>query len=154
VDATPWLTQRVGNEQQLTAAGWYAVVVSTSIFQLLLGLGLWKWLMWTFFAFRLSTRNLRVAFAAAVVIGATWRQAILHDGARLMDFRLPAIVLAVITALVALAPLTFLVPSLAELRRKGILEYGVLGQIHSTDFHRKWILLHCARRSAARRDPG
>lgn len=163
-DATPWLRQRVGNELQLTAAGWYAVVVSTSIFQLLLGLGLWKWLMWTFFAFRLSTRNLRlvpthpdrhgglgflgltasafapVAFAAAVVIGATWREAILHDGARLMDFKLPAITLVVITALVALAPLAFFVPRLAQLRRKGILEYGVLGQIHSTDFHEKWIV--------------
>ena len=163
VDATPWLTHREGNELQLTAAGWYVVVVSTTIFQLMLGLGLWKWLMWTFFAFRLSTRNLRlvpthpdrhgglvflgltasafgpVAFAAATVIGATWREAILHDGARLMDFKLPAIALVVITALVALAPLAFFVPRLAELRRKGILEYGVLGQIHSTDFHDKWI---------------
>ncbi len=162
-DATRWLTHRVGNELQLTAAGWFVVVVSTSMFQLLLGLGLWKWLMWTFFAFQLSTRNLRlvpthpdrhgglgflgltasafapVAFAATAVIGATWRQAILHDGARLMDFKLPAIALVVITAMVALAPLAFFVPRLAQLRRKGILEYGVLGQIHSTDFHEKWI---------------
>ncbi len=168
-DATPWLTHREGSELQLTAAGWYVVVVSTSIFQLLLGLGLWKWLMWTFFAFRLSTRNLRLvpthpdrhgglgflgltasafaplAFAAAAVIGATWRQAILHDGARLMDFKLPAIALVVITALVALAPLAFFVPRLAHLRRKGILEYGVLGQIHSTDFHEKWILHRAGR---------
>jgi hypothetical protein len=168
-DATPWLAHRVGSELQLTAAGWYVVVVSTSIFQLLLGIGLWKWLMWTFFAFRLSTRNLRlvpthpdkhgglgflgltasafapVAFAAAVVIGATWRQAILHDGAHLMDFKLPAIALAVITALVALAPLAFFVPRLAQLRRKGILEYGVLGQLHSTDFHEKWILHRAGR---------
>ena len=136
-----------------------------------LGLGLWKWLLWTFFAFRLSTRNLRlvathpdehgglgflgltasafapVAFAAAAVIGATWRQAILHDGARLMDFKLPAIALVLITAVVALAPLGFFVPQLARLRRKGILEYGVLGQIHSTDFHEKWIL-HRAGREA------
>jgi hypothetical protein len=163
-DATPWLTHREGNELQLTAAGWYVVVVSTSIFQLLLGLGLWKWLMWTFFAFRLSACNLRlvpthpdrhgglgflgltasafapVAFAAAAVIGATWREAILRDGARLMDFKLPAIALVVIIALVSLAPLGFFVPRLAQLRRKGILEYGVLGQIHSTDFHEKWIV--------------
>lgn len=171
VDATPWLGHRVGNELKLTAAGWYVVVVSTSIFQLWLGLGLWKWLLWTFFAFRLSTRNLRlvathpdehgglgflgltasafapVAFAAATVTGATWRQAILHDGARLMDFKLPLIALVLITTVVALAPLGFFVPQLARLRRKGILEYGVLGQIHSTDFHEKWIL-HRAGREA------
>jgi hypothetical protein len=60
VDATPWLTHRSGNELHLAAAGWYAVVVSTSIFQFLLGLGLWKWLLWTLFAFRLSTRDLRL----------------------------------------------------------------------------------------------
>jgi hypothetical protein len=116
----------------VTAAGWYAVAVSTSIFQLLLGLGLWKWLMWTFFAFRLSTCNLRLVstrpdtFAAAAVVRATWRQSILHDGAHLMDFKLPAIALAVITALVALPPLAFFVPRLAELRRKdsGIWSFG------------------------------
>lgn len=58
--------------------------------------------MWTFFAFQLST------------LGATWRQAILHDGARLMDFKLLAIALVVITAMVALAPLAFFVPRLAQ----------------------------------------
>jgi hypothetical protein len=171
VDATPWLTDRAGNDLHLTAAGWYAVVVSTSIFQFLLGLGLWKWLLWTLFAFRLSTRELRLvpthpdkhgglgflgltasafaplAFAASVVIGATWRQEILHDGARLMSFKLPAIALVVIIALIALGPLAFFVPRLAALRRRGILEYGILGQIHSMDFHDKWIVHRAGRES-------
>jgi hypothetical protein len=57
VDATPWLSHASGAELHLTAAGWYAVLVSTSIFQFLLGLMLWKWLLWTFFAFKLSRRN-------------------------------------------------------------------------------------------------
>jgi hypothetical protein len=60
VDATPWLSGASGAELHLTAAGWYAVVVSTSIFQFLLGLALWKWLLWTFFAFKLSRRNLKL----------------------------------------------------------------------------------------------
>jgi hypothetical protein len=81
-----------------------------------------------------------VAFSATTVIAATWRDDILHHGARLMDFELPAIVLLALTALVALGPLVFFVPRLAALRRKGILEYGILGQLHSTDFHEKWIL--------------
>jgi hypothetical protein len=139
-------------------------VVSTSIFQFLLGLALWRWLLWTFFAFKLSRRNLKlvpthpdehgglgflgltsgafapVAFSATAVIAATWRDDILRHGARLMDFKLPAIVLVALTALVALGPLVFFVPRLAALRRKGILEYGILGQLHSADFHDKWIL--------------
>jgi hypothetical protein len=40
VDMTPWLSRWSGSELHLTAAGWYAVLVSTSIFQFLLGLGL------------------------------------------------------------------------------------------------------------------
>ena len=123
VDTTPWLARMVGAEVQLTAAGFYAVIVSVSIFQLLLGVALWKWLLWTYFMFRLSRRKLKliathpdehgglgflgltaaafapIAFAATAVIGATWRQDILHHGAGLMDFKLPAIALLVIVAL-------------------------------------------------------
>jgi hypothetical protein len=164
VDATPWLGHGSGANLQLTVAGWYAVLVSAPVFQFLLGLSLWRWLLWTFFAFKLSRLGLRlvpthpdehgglgflglaatafapVAFAATAVIGATWRNDILHHGARLMDFKLQAIVLLIIIALVALGPLLFFVPRLASLRRRGILEYGILGQIHSIEFHEKWIL--------------
>jgi hypothetical protein len=164
VDTTPWLSRASGAELHLTAAGWYAVLVSSSIFQFLLGLALWKWLLWTFFAFKLSKRNLKlvathpdghgglgflgltsaafapIAFSATAVIAATWRQDILHHGAHLINFKLPAIILVAITALVALGPLAFFVPRLAGVRRKGILDYGILGQIHSADFHEKWIL--------------
>jgi hypothetical protein len=164
VDATPWLGHDSGAGLQLTVAGWYAVLVSAPLFQFLLGLSLWRWLLWTFFAFRLSKQNLRlvpthpdehgglgflglaatafapVAFAATAVIGATWRDDILHHGARLMDFKLEAIVLLIIIALVALGPLLFFVPRLASLRRQGMLEYGILGQMQCTEFHGKWIL--------------
>ena len=164
VDATPWLSRASGAELHLTAAGWYGVLVSSSIFQFLLGLMLWRWLLWTFFAFKLSRRNLKlvathpdqhgglgflgltsaafapIAFSATAVIAATWRDEILYHGAHLTNFKLSAIVLVALTALVALGPLTFFIPRLASLRRKGVLQYGILGQLHSTEFHEKWIL--------------
>ena len=163
VDATLWLGQGTADNIRLTPAGWYAVVVSAPLFQFLLGLGLWNWLLWTIFAFKLSRRNLKVVathpdehgglgflgltasafapvtFAATAVIGATWRYDILHHGAHLMDFKLPAMALVAIIAMIALGPLTVFVPVLATLRRRGILEYGVLGQIQSAEFHEKWI---------------
>jgi hypothetical protein len=163
VDATPWLAQGTGSDLHLTEAGWYAVLVSATMFQFLLGLSLWKWFLWTLFAFRLSRFDLKlvsthpdehgglgflsetpvafapVAFAAATVIGATWRHEILHLGANPMTFKQPAIAFVVIIAVVALGPLAFFVPTLTALRRRGILEYGTLGQMHSTDFHQKWI---------------
>jgi hypothetical protein len=164
IDATPWLSYGTAPDLHLTAAGLYAVWVSAPIFQFLLGLELWRWLLWTFLAFKLSTCKLKlvathpdehgglgflgltaaaftpVATAVTTVIAATWRQDILHHGAHLMNFRLPAIVLVAIIALIALGPLVFFVPRLLVLRRKGILEYGILGQLHSADFHEKWIL--------------
>lgn len=164
VDAVPWLGHGSGADFHLTAAGWYAVAISAPIFLFLLSLGLWRWLLWTYFAFRLSRTNLKlvpthpdqhgglgflgltsaaiapIVFSATTVIAATWRNDILHHGAHLMDFKLPAIVLVALVALVALGPLAFFVPRLAALRRRGILEYGTLGQLHSAEFHEKWIL--------------
>jgi len=148
----------------MTPAGWYAAVVSVTLFQFLLGLGVWKWLLWTLFAFRLSRFNLRlvpthpdghgglgflsltpiafgpVSFAAAAVIAATWRYEILHSGAKLMSFKLPAIVFVAIVAVIALGPLLFFLPRLVRLRQQGILEYGVLAQLQTSDFHEKWVL--------------
>ena len=159
----PWMTYQVGTTLHLTLTGWYALLVSATILQFLVGLTLWKWLLWTVFAFRLSTFNLKViathpdengglgflgftplafaplAFATTIVIGATFRRQILHDGAHLNHFLLPAIVLAAIFVLMALGPLAFFVPRLASARRRGILEYAILGQIQSSEFHQKWI---------------
>lgn len=164
VDQTPWLGQAVGTGFRLTAAGWYAVAVSAPLWNFLLGLALWRWVLWTVFAFRLSRRNLKliathpdergglgfldvsasafapIAFAITNVIGSTWRHDILHHGTHLANYRLPAIVLAVLIAVVAFGPLLFFAPRLAALRRRGLLEYGVLGQIHSEEFEEKWIV--------------
>jgi len=164
VDTTSWLAHGTGSDFQLTLAGWYAVLVSATMFQFFLGLALWKWLLWTLFAFRLSILNLKLApthpdghgglgflgltpiaftptaFAATAVIAGTWRHEILHHGANLMSFKLPAIVLAVIIALLALAPLLFFIPRLTALRQDGILDYGVLAQIQVRAFHEKWVL--------------
>jgi hypothetical protein len=148
----------------LSPAGWYYTVVSQLIYQFLVGLCLWKWLLWTFFLFKLSRMNLQlmvshpdkhagigflgmstvafapVAFAVAAAVGATWRYEILYAGAHLMSFKLPAILLLVLVVLIAVGPLLFFVPKLAPLRRKGILQYGSLAHLHSTEFHDKWIL--------------
>jgi hypothetical protein len=138
--------------------------VSVLIYQFLVGLSLWKWLLWTFFLFKLSRMKLQLvashpdkhggigflgmstmafaptAFAIAAAVGATWRYEIFYAGMHLSSFKLPAIVLLVITISIALGPLAFFVPKLAAVRRRGILQYGSLAHLHSTDFHGKWIL--------------
>ena len=158
--AGPWAIEGA----YLSAAGWYYTIVSQLIYQFLVGLCLWKWLLWTFFLFKLSRMNLQlmvshpdkhagigflgmstvafapIAFAVAAAVGATWRYEILYAGAHLLSFKLPAILLLVLVLLIAVGPLLFFVPKLAPLRRKGILQYGGLAHLHSTEFHDKWIL--------------
>ena len=79
-------------------------------------------------------------FVACGAIGSTWRAQILNHGAHLMNFKIDAIVLLVIMLIVAMGPLVLFIPKLARLHRQGILQYGTLGQLHSVDFHKKWIL--------------
>lgn len=162
--APGWAVFRIGGVAHLTPAGWYYALVSQLIYQFLIGLALWKWLLWAFFLLKLSRMNLKlvathpdghggvgflglsplgftpIAFAAATAIGATWRYEILNTGAHLKDFRLSAIVLLLLVIVVALGPLACFVPDLTALRRRAILQYGILAQMHSSDFHDKWIL--------------
>jgi len=164
--AGPWAMEgaQTALGTHLSPAGWYYTVVSQLIYQFLVGLCLWKWVLWTLLVFKLSRIKLQllvshpdkhagigflgmstvafapVAFAVAAAVGATWRHEILYMGADLMSFKLPAILLLVLVLVIAVGPLLFFVPKLAPLRRKGILQYGSLAHLHSEEFYEKWIL--------------
>jgi hypothetical protein len=163
LDPTPWLTYGTASDLHLTPAGWYAILVGAPLWLFLMGLALWRWLLWAFYAFKLSRRKLilvpmhpdqcgglgflglsaqafaPIAFAASTVIGSAWREEILHQGAHLMDFKITLAVLLAIIAIVAFGPLVFFLPRLAALRQDAILQYGVLGQIQGVKFHDKWL---------------
>jgi len=159
-----WAVSGVATGTHLSMAGWYYALVSQLLYQLLLGISLWKWVLWICFLFRLSKLDLQLVpthpdehgglgflgmspiaiaptiFVASLAIGSTWRTQILHDGAHLMNFKIDAIVWLVVVLLISMGPLALFVPRLTNLRRQGILQYGALGQLHSTEFHKKWIL--------------
>ena len=161
--ARPWEVIGAGVGTHPSLAGWYYGLVSEAIYEFLLWLSVWQWCLWSYFLFRLSRLDLQLiathpdhhggigflglspvaaaptALAASAVVGSFWRLEILHHGAHLMDFRLEAIVLLVVILIIFMGPLVFFVPRLGRLRQKGILEYGALAQMHSTDFHRRWI---------------
>jgi hypothetical protein len=159
-----WALGDFGWGHQLSLAGWYYALVSQLIFRFLVGLSLWKWFLWICFLFRLSRLDLELVpthpdqhggigflgmsplaiaptiFVACGAIGSTWRSQILDHGAHLMNFKIDAIVLLLIMLIIAMGPLVFFIPKLGRLHRQGILQYGTLGQLHSVDFHKKWIL--------------
>jgi len=161
--AYPWAVAGMGVAVHLSPAGWYFAAVSQFVYQFLLYISLWKWFLWAAFFFRLSRLDLQIVpthpdrhgglgflgmsplaiapttFVACAAIGATWRTQILRGGLHLMDFKIPAVILALVILIIAFGPLAFFIPKLAQLRRQGILQYGILGQIHSTEFHQKWV---------------
>jgi hypothetical protein len=162
--AQGWALSDIGSGYHLSSAGWYYVLVSQLLYRFLLGISLWKWCLWVYFLFRLSRLDLQLVpthpdqhggvgflgmssfaiaptvFAICGAIGATWRTLILNHGAHLMNFKIDAFILLVIMLIVAMGPLVLFVPKLGRLHRQGILQYGTLGQIHSVDFHKKWIV--------------
>jgi hypothetical protein len=163
-DMAPWLGDRTAAGLHLTAAGWYAVFVSMPLWIFFLGMTIWNWLLWIYFVFQLSRRKLQlvashpdklgglgflglsasgfapIALALCFSVAATWRHAIIHHGAHLADFKMHAIVLIACIAVISGGPLIVFIPRLTELRRSGIIDYGVLGQVHSTRYHNAWIL--------------
>src|SRR5215472_15275873 len=166
-----WAVTRSDTVAQLKLTGWYYGLVSIPIYHFLLGLSIWKWLLWSFLLFQLSRMKLNlvathpdqhgglgflgllsigfipIAVAASTVIGGTWRQEILDSRATLSSFLMPAIILVVLNFAVVLAPLLFFISKLSRVRQRGMLDYGVLAQGRAANFQEKWI----ANRSG--RDP-
>jgi hypothetical protein len=162
--AGDWALSGVGAGLHLSSAGWYYALVSQLLYQFLLGVSIWKWLIGICFLFRLSRLDLQLVpthpdqhgglgflgmaplgivptvFVLCAAIGSTWRAEILRHEAHLLNFKLDAMVLLVIVLIVAMGPLVFFVPRLVRLNRQGILQYGRLGQLQSMEFHKKWIL--------------
>ncbi len=134
-----------------------------SSYQFLLALSLWKWLVWSYFLYRLSRMDMTLvathadlhgglgflglapiafiptAVAISVSIGGTWRYDILHQGVRLASYMLPAIMLVALIFMFELGPLCFFISKLSRVRQKAMLEYAVLSQTRAMEFHEKWI---------------
>lgn len=159
----PWGMAVSAVGPHLTTAGWYYVLVSQLLYQLLILISLWKWLLWCIFLYRLSKLDLQLIpthpdqhggigflglspaaitptfLVISAVIGATWRAEILREHVHWLSFKMEATVLFGVVLIVTLGPLLLFVPRLTRLRRLGIFEYGALGQLESMQFHKRWI---------------
>jgi hypothetical protein len=159
----PWGLVGTGVEVHLSTAGWYYVLVSQLLYQLLILISIWKWVLWCIFLYRLSKLDLQLVpthpdqhggvgflglspvaitptiLVVSAVIGATWRSEIFREHVHFMSFKIDALVLAGIVLIVTMGPLAFFVAKLTALRRLGIFEYGALGQFESMQFHKRWI---------------
>jgi len=159
----PWGLVGTGVDIHLSPAGWYYVLVSQLLYQLLILISIWKWVLWCIFLYRLSKLDMQLVpthpdqhggigflglspvaitptfLVVSAVIGATWRSEIFREHVHFMSFKIDALVLIGVVLIIALGPLVLFVPRLTRLRRLGIFEYGALGQLESIQFHKRWI---------------
>ncbi len=158
-----WQWSVQDGETNISAAGWWFLLVSAPMFQVILGRWLWRFLIWIFFLFRLSRLRLAlrpvhpdlagglgfvgtcqqsfviVFFAFATVLSSTIAHDLLSEGEKFLDARLEIAVLVVLLTLIVYLPLLLFSSKLYEARRDALADYGVLGYRLSGAFKQKWV---------------
>ena len=146
-----------------TLAGWWYVFVSVPIFQFLMYRWLWRYLTWCWFLWRTSRLDLQlipthpdraaglgflgltqvkfgiIVFAFSSILASQMGQEILFGEASLVGYKVPILGYIVLILIVFLGPLLAFSPKLFEVKRRGLLEYGVLANEYTRSFDRKWI---------------
>ena len=165
-----WYAVPIGDQTQFTAAGYWYLFVSLTIFRFLLVRWYFRLFVWYRFLWQVS-RHIRLrlnalhpdragglaflsgsvfAFApvllahtiglAGILGGKIW-----HEGATLPQFKVEIAAWMVFLMLLVLAPLFFFVTQLADAKRTGLREYGIVASRYVADFRRKWIEGHSAK---------
>ncbi len=161
--ATSWMWSVQDGEVRYSAAGWWYLLISGPMFQVILFRWFWRFLIWAAFLFRVSRLSLvlqptdpdlagglgylgiaqqtfvAVFFAFATVASSTIGHDILAEGGTFRNDLPEIIVLVLVFIVVIYAPLLFFSKQLFTARRAGLDEYGTLGYRLSGAFRQKWI---------------
>jgi hypothetical protein len=162
-----WYAIPQGGHLHLTAAGYWYVFVSVPIFQFILLRWYLRFFIWFRFLWQVSRMNLHLVpthpdraaglsflgkstyafgpllFAQGALLAGVIATKVLYGGQSLMAFKLDAIGLIGFFVLFLLGPLTVFTPRLAQAKRTGLAEYGVLASDYVTAFDAKWIRGGC-----------
>ncbi|KIN91118.1 hypothetical protein [Thauera sp. SWB20] len=163
IDGTTWFSELSPGGAELSMAGLWYGFVSLPIFQFLMLRWYYRVFIWARFMWQVSRLPLRLvpthpdragglgflahsisafallALAHSVVLAGQLLNRIVHRGASLPDFALEIGAMVVVLLLLALAPLAVFAGQLAQLRRTGLDEYGVLAQRLAGEFDTKWV---------------
>lgn len=163
IDGTTWFSELSPDGAELSLAGLWYGFVGLPIFQFLLLRWYFRIFIWARFMWQVSRLPLRLvpthpdragglgflahsisafvalALAHSVVLAGQLLNRIVHLGASLPDFAIEIGAVVVFMLLLALGPLVVFAGQLAQVRRTGLDEYGVLAQRLAGDFDAKWV---------------
>lgn len=147
----------------LNPAGWFYLLFSAPVFQLVLFRWIWRWLVWVYSVYKISRYKLHlesmhgdqmaglaflnmfpftfsiILLAPASILSSTIGVEILYHGASLMDYKIDIILYSVFFAVVLYLPLLFFIPHLFQAGSMGVQQFGSLLRQHNNDYMDKWI---------------
>jgi hypothetical protein len=163
LDVNTWYATTDGGQLRPTLAGRWMALVSMPMFLFFLLRWCFRLLIWTRFLWQVSRLDLDLEpahpdgmaglrfvtvtehayrpflLALGSVLSAMIANRILYTGAALVGFKLEIVATVILVLFIVLGPLLVFVPNLRRVRRRGIAEYGALGQRYAREFRQKWI---------------
>jgi hypothetical protein len=163
LDVGTWSCSFVNGEPQPTLAGWWYRFVSLPVLQFLLLRWYYRLFIWARFLWQVSRLNLRLiathpdhsaglgflaqisnAFgpllvAQGALVAGMIADRIFYAGAKLPQFRVELVALAVIAVLIVVGPLIVFAPKLGRVKRAALREYGAFAQRYVREFEQKWL---------------
>jgi len=158
-----WYAVVENGQFRLTLPGYWYAFVSVPVFQFILLRWYLRLLIWFRFLWQVARLNLQIIpthpdragglgflgkgayafgpilFAQGVLLSALIASRVLYGGAVLSSFRVEAGVVIGFFLLVILGPLAMFTPKLAEAKRRGLAQYGLLASRYVEQFDRKWV---------------
>jgi hypothetical protein len=161
LSVSSWHSLGVGSGVSL--AGLWFELVATPVFRFLGLRWAWRMVLWILFLWRVSRLDLHlvathtdmaaglgflsegqktfsaIVFAGSTVIAGQVANAIAYEGATLGSVQYHMIAYGVLAILLLVAPLLVVAPTLVEVKRRALFEYGPLVTAHAQLFDAKWI---------------
>jgi hypothetical protein len=156
----PWQRTASGG---FSPAGWWNLLVSMPLLQILLFGWVWRIALWGRFLVLVAKLDLRllpshpdfacglrfvstslrgfrfISFALGAILAGAIADRIVYQGADLLSFKEYLIGLVVFILIVFAGPLTVFIRKLRETKRRGMFEYGALATRLGHEFESKWL---------------
>lgn len=163
LDTTTWYATASAGGSQLSLAGIWFGYVSLPIFQFLLCRWYFRLFIWAHFLWQVSRIELSLvpthpdrlgglsfvsgqvyaftvlAVAHGALLAGNLANRIFFLGAALTQFKAEIAIVLIFLMCIILGPLLFFMPQLAQAKRTGSREYGVLAERYVREFDNKWL---------------
>jgi hypothetical protein len=165
----PWMDNSMwyampGSPWHLTPAGFWYVFVSIPLLRFILFRWYLRLFIWFRFLWHISRINLNlipthpdraaglaflgksayafgpILFAQGAMLAGVVAERVVYRGQSLISFKLQIAGFVVFFVLAILGPLLMFTPKMAEAKRKGLADYGLLAQRYVENFEQKWVV--------------